>query len=212
MSGSCDIANAVGITRAGLLHHFGSKELLLWAILEERDRRGDRLAQPFIGAGGRAFIDAMLPIMEEDREERVLVQLYVLLVAENVPDSRPAHEHFATRYATLGRRALQLPTAGQTDGEIRPGVDLAVVEPLLGAVIEGLLLRWLYQPEAVDLVASYRVFAAAMKARQPRRPQEAAPEMKLLMPELIVRESTRPVAPFELTALNGVEPAVSARD
>ena len=45
------------------------------------------------------------------------------------------------------------------------------------------------------------------KARQSRRSQEAAPEMILLMPELIVRDSTRPVAPFSLTALDGAHPA-----
>ncbi|MFI5284035.1 MAG: LacI family DNA-binding transcriptional regulator [Candidatus Dormibacterales bacterium] len=38
------------------------------------------------------------------------------------------------------------------------------------------------------------------KARQPRRSQQAAPEMTLLKPELIVRESARPVVPFGLAS------------
>jgi hypothetical protein len=36
--------------------------------------------------------------------------------------------------------------------------------------------------------------------------------MTLLMPELIVRDSARPVVPIELTALHDIEPAVLARD
>jgi LacI family transcriptional regulator len=38
------------------------------------------------------------------------------------------------------------------------------------------------------------------KARQPRRSQQAAPEMTLLKPELIVRESARPVVSFGLAS------------
>jgi LacI family transcriptional regulator len=49
------------------------------------------------------------------------------------------------------------------------------------------------------------------QARQPRHSQQAAPEMTLLKPELIVRESTRPVVPFGLATVNA-QPAVAARD
>lgn len=34
-----DLAKRCGLTTAGLLHHFGSKDGLLIALLEERDRR-----------------------------------------------------------------------------------------------------------------------------------------------------------------------------
>jgi LacI family transcriptional regulator len=47
------------------------------------------------------------------------------------------------------------------------------------------------------------------KARQPRHSQEAAPEMTLLKPELIVRESARPVVSFGLAAVNA-QAAVAA--
>jgi len=45
------------------------------------------------------------------------------------------------------------------------------------------------------------------KARQSPRSQEAAPGMTLLMPELIVRDSARPVARLELAALGGISSA-----
>jgi hypothetical protein len=48
------------------------------------------------------------------------------------------------------------------------------------------------------------------KARQPRRSQQAAPEMTLLKPELVVRESARPIVPFGLATVNAA--AVAARD
>jgi LacI family transcriptional regulator len=49
------------------------------------------------------------------------------------------------------------------------------------------------------------------KARQPRHPQQAAPEITLLKPELIVRDSTRPVPPVGLVGVN-VRPAGTSTD
>jgi LacI family transcriptional regulator len=50
-----------------------------------------------------------------------------------------------------------------------------------------------------------------VKGRQPRRSQQAAAEMTLLKPKLIVRESARPVVLFGLASVNA-QPAVAARD
>jgi DNA-binding LacI/PurR family transcriptional regulator len=49
------------------------------------------------------------------------------------------------------------------------------------------------------------------KARQPRPSRQAAPEMTLLKPELIVRESARLVVPAGLATVNA-QPAAAARD
>jgi len=49
------------------------------------------------------------------------------------------------------------------------------------------------------------------KARQPRPSRQAAPDMTLLKPELIVRESARPVVPAGVATVNA-QPAVAARD
>jgi AcrR family transcriptional regulator len=59
------IAAACGISRAGLLYHFPTKESLLEAVLSERDRIDpDRLAVadtgPLTKTGGRATIDVHL--------------------------------------------------------------------------------------------------------------------------------------------------------
>ncbi len=49
------------------------------------------------------------------------------------------------------------------------------------------------------------------QARQSRHSQQAGPEMTLLQPELIVRESARPLVPFGFATVN-VPPAVAAQD
>jgi len=48
-----DIARASDISKAGLLHHYSSKDQLLAAVLDERDRRTmSRLPDGDEGAGG----------------------------------------------------------------------------------------------------------------------------------------------------------------
>ncbi len=49
------------------------------------------------------------------------------------------------------------------------------------------------------------------KATQPRPSRQAVPDMTLLQPELIVRESARPLVPVEAAAVDA-QPAVAARD
>jgi len=159
-----DVASAVGITRAGVLHHYASKQQLLWAVLEERDRAGDQRVLPTISGGDLGFLDGFIEIMRNNVHEPALVQLYVLLLAEGVPENHPAHDHFATRYRLLGRRVAQMLRADQVAGRIRPDVDIQVVEPILGAVIDGLLVRFLYDPQGFDLVASYRMFVDVIRA------------------------------------------------
>jgi LacI family transcriptional regulator len=50
------------------------------------------------------------------------------------------------------------------------------------------------------------------RTRQARRPQDSAPEMTLLMPELIVRQSSRLAVPIELTAFDGMKQATASLD
>jgi LacI family transcriptional regulator len=50
------------------------------------------------------------------------------------------------------------------------------------------------------------------RTRQSRRSQETPPEMTLLMPELIVRDSARPVGLVQLASGQGASPSVAAHD
>src|SRR5690349_2770289 len=50
------VADAVELTQPGLLHHFPSKEHLLMAVLEERDRDGIRRLREGWQGGGRSAL------------------------------------------------------------------------------------------------------------------------------------------------------------
>jgi LacI family transcriptional regulator len=72
-------------------------------------------------------------------------------------------------------------------------------------------LTTVHQPLGdVGALAVREIDRLIRRERLSRRPQDTVPEMTLLMPELIVRDSTRPVAPFELAAHDDDHPAAAA--
>ena len=68
-------------------------------------------------------------------------------------------------------------------------------------------LTTVHQPLVdVGALAVREIDRLIRRERQARRSQEVAPEMTLLMPELIIRDSSRPAVPPSVASENGVHP------
>ena len=152
------IAADCGVSRAGLLHHFPTKESLLEAVLEERDRLD---SERFFGGGaagqsGLEFFASMLRLVAHNQANPGIVSLFAVLSSEAADPGHPAHEYFIARYErTRGqvRRALRDLAA---NGLLRPGTDTDGLETDLVALIDGLQIQWLLAPESVDMPARLR--------------------------------------------------------
>ncbi|MCA2219172.1 TetR/AcrR family transcriptional regulator [Jidongwangia harbinensis] len=145
-------AAASGMTKAGLLHHFPSREHLLIAVLERRDELdvaavlGSSEPAPD-AAATRAVIGRLV---RRNLRQRSIVQLYTVLSAEALDPAHPAHDYFRRRLES-SRDLL----AGRLFGwHPRPGV--AAVELL--AFLDGLQLNWLRDP-GIDVIAQWEAFA-----------------------------------------------------
>src|SRR5919112_34451 len=98
------IAARVGLSEAGLLPHFPSKEHLLLELLELRhERDGERVAREI--ANHTTMLDALLALCRDNQRSPGLVRLFTILAAESVDTDHPAHDWTAERYAGL-RRSL----------------------------------------------------------------------------------------------------------
>jgi AcrR family transcriptional regulator len=162
-TGLAGIAAAVGVTQAALLHHFGSKEKLLEAVVRHRSEQDAPLIDRIIGDGGIGMFDR-LPLLAEHNVGRAgLSQLFTVLVAENLLPEDPAHEFFGQRYRALRDRIVTALQAGQHRGEIRTDVELVAVSQRLIAAMDGLQLQWLLNPDETDLVESYRELGDALR-------------------------------------------------
>jgi AcrR family transcriptional regulator len=156
------IASAAGLTQPGLLHHFRSKEELLLELLDWRDHDDGRRLSGLTDGAGVEYLDRLEALVEHNQTTPELVRLFTTLVGEGTSDEHPAHEYFAERYHRIRARALRVLREGQASGEIRADVDLGVIVPVLFAVMDGLQIQWLLDPE-VDMVASFDWFAAMVR-------------------------------------------------
>lgn len=157
-----DIAAEVGITQAGLLHHFHSKSDLLMGMLEERDRlyltNEDRRK-----TSGANYFDSFLEALKENEEHPEMVQLFTILSSESLIDDNPANSWFKRRY----KRIISVATE-----EIEKIIDLeklpndVEIEDIARGVIalaDGLRLQWLMDNTSVDRAATIAKFVAMLK-------------------------------------------------
>lgn len=156
-----DIAAMLNITPAGVLHHFGSKTDLLTAVLELRD---DTEPAP---EGGR-MLDHLIATAERNTARPGTTQLYAVLSAESATADHPAQEWFRDRYKRLRREItaafLDRSSAPEADDRSRAGDAAAAVI----AVMDGLQVQWLLDPEAVDMPAVTELVIDALATRLAR--------------------------------------------
>jgi len=135
-----DIAAAVGLTQAGLLHYFESKDDLWVAILRTRDEMdADKGPEDPDPAGTFASL------IGHNAEVPGLVQMFANLSAAAATDpEHPAHEYFRARYqsvrATLAAGLGRMQAAGRLDNTVDP----EVLASILMAVSDGMQLQWMF--------------------------------------------------------------------
>ncbi|WP_330288751.1 TetR/AcrR family transcriptional regulator [Streptomyces canus] len=161
-----DIAEAAGLTRAGLLHYYPSKQAVLLALLEHRDAEL-QVAEPELGMTLLEVLENMDAFTAQAVGNRAMVQLAHILTAEASGEEHPAREWVARRYATL-RGALADAVRRSVDaGELRADVDPEAFAALVLAVGEGAENQWLVSPDTVDPVTVIRQLRLLCEAARP---------------------------------------------
>lgn len=144
------VAERVGLTQQGLLHHFPTKEALLVAVLEERDQWDSVPSSQW-------RLDLLGTLVEYNAMRPGIVQTFSALLGESVTEGHPAREFFTTRYTGVRESMAEVLRAEY--GERLPGgLTPERAAPLLVAVLDGLQYQWLLDPEAVDMPGAVRDF------------------------------------------------------
>jgi AcrR family transcriptional regulator len=150
-----EIARRVGMTHAGLLYYFPNKEALLAAVLERRDAEdGERLS----GAPGRDSLRKLVALAAYNVRHPGIVDLYSRLAAEAVAADHPAHDYFEQHYRMARRFAAAAFHVLAERGELREGVEPDVAALNFVALMDGLQVQWLSDPDQVDLVGALRAY------------------------------------------------------
>jgi len=152
-----ELAQRCGITNAGLLYYFGSKEGLLIALLDDRDARDAVAITATTGLDSARdahkvlsldeFLKVLRAIVKRNAAEPELVRLYTVLRAEALNRDHPAREYFLVRE----QRALDAFTHMAAPHVKRPR---STARQLL-ALISGLEEQWLRTDLGFDLVSEW---------------------------------------------------------
>lgn len=108
------IAREAGVSPAGLLHHFESKEQLLHAVLDIRDADDDSHADR---AGD--LISEVAAVADRYYRSPELIGTYSVLLAENVDPDAPLHERLTGRYQGAIDIITELIRRGQRASTLR---------------------------------------------------------------------------------------------
>lgn len=153
-----DLAGRCGLTTAGLLYHFKTKEQLFLAVLSERDRRAEAALMRLLAGFPveniarqalplREALTLLRAVMEITVAQPELSRLFVVLGAEALHKSHPGYAYFRRREERVIEMLARL-------------VDAHVADPLstarqLSALMLGLQQQWLGADCEWDLLAQW---------------------------------------------------------
>lgn len=152
-----ELARRCQLSNPGLLHYFPSKEELLIALLQDRDRRDAEVVTSIVGLQrqGDKVPEPTLPqvlglfraTVERNSAQPELVRLYRVLAAEALNAAHPAHGFF------MARQARTLAAFAQMVAPFVPEPRSTALQ--LHAMMAGLEQEWLRRDPALDLVAEW---------------------------------------------------------
>lgn len=158
-----DIATRCEITDTAVLHHFGTKEKLLLAVVQHRDESDRRALATRLGIERERLYESITGIRLEDvcdamvrrnAEQPEIVRLYALLSAEALQPTHPVHDYFYERE----QRAITTFASARSDIDLDPEARARLVL----AAMDGVQLRWLHDPERLDLVSEWQAAATTL--------------------------------------------------
>lgn len=167
-----EIAEQVGMTHAGILHHFGSKHRLLLEVLRYRDETDVADLDDKHIPDGIELFRHLVRTAFVNAQRAGIVQAYAVLSAESVTDNHPARDYFEGRYRQLREEvahAFRVVCAER--GGAEPDT-IAHASASILAVMDGLQVQWLLDPGNVQLgeASSFAIEAIVAAVLDPREP------------------------------------------
>jgi AcrR family transcriptional regulator len=159
------VAAAAGITDAGLLYHFPTKESLLVAVLAHHDQiEADRFAEvPGLSdLGAIRRLGAWGEMMEQEPN---FMALHVVLSAEHLREESATNTYFRQRYEWLLVMISSLFTNAREAGEIRSDVDPHREASAFVAYVDGLRLQRFFTDSCISLGSAVHDYMDALITR-----------------------------------------------
>jgi AcrR family transcriptional regulator len=150
------IAGEAGVTPAGLLHHFESKEQLLHAVLDTRDFDDDTHADR-----GGDLIGEIAQVADRFTRAPELIGTFTVLLAENILPDALLHDRLLARHRASVDIVADAIRRGQAAGRFRADIDPAVKAVEILAFVHGMETIWLLDP-SIPLSEVFKEYAETL--------------------------------------------------
>jgi len=150
------IAREAGVSQAGLLHHFESKEQLLNAVLDARDAYDKAHWYPSID-----IVEQFERVAERFANAPELVGMFAVLRMENLDPEAPLHDRFLARHRVALETVAEGIRRGQDAGRYRTDLDPAIKAAEIVAFLNGIETSWLLDP-SMPLNEVYKEYTASL--------------------------------------------------
>jgi AcrR family transcriptional regulator len=178
-----EIAKRVGMSHVGVLHHFGTKEELLRAVVALCEEKTNSLMRDSTSVriedvAVEDFMDRYVSGEGEFLEPVAYTRLIVVVRGENLHPGDPLYSHFDNRSQQTREFLAAGIRAGQKRGEFRRDIDPDIKAAEMLAFFMGLETEWALNEERIDRKAIFSSYMeslfAALKSpdRRPRTRQE----------------------------------------
>ncbi|MFH8251439.1 TetR/AcrR family transcriptional regulator [Microbacterium sp. B2969] len=167
-----ELAEAVGLSQAGLLHYFDSKEELFTEILRKRDEVDSRQFGPMPEVAEATHLrSGFVGIIRHNAEVPGLVQLFSRMAVDAADPQHPAHRYFLDRGDSLRETFVEALRELQRRGELTDVVDAGVLARIFQAVADGMQLQWMQDP-SIDMAGTVSALFDALDPRNRKDPDE----------------------------------------
>lgn len=136
-----EIAAACNLSQAGLLHHFPSKEALLLAIVDYREKHQGEFDPQKDLSHAEAWPDRYIGQVKYNQEKEALTRLWANLLGEASDREHPAHDYFKERYRRTRTDFAEMFAALANRAE--PNIEDQMKAAIFAAVWDGLQQQWL---------------------------------------------------------------------
>lgn len=170
-----EVAEAVGMSEAGLLHHFPNKPSLLAAVIDLRDTHSLEFV-PLESDDPLETLRGLVTLARYNASVPGVVELYCTLSAEATSPDHPAHEYFIGRYAYTITNISRAFERCRERGLLRAGVDPASAAKSTVALMDGLQVQWLLDRDSIDMGAELDRYLRSLVDLDAAEPGTPAPE------------------------------------
>lgn len=150
------IAREAGVTPAGLLHHFASKDQLLHAVLDARDLDDEAHSDR-----GGDLLGEIAQVADRFNRAPELLGTFTVLLVENLAPDAPLHDRLVGRQRDATAIVAEGIRRGQAAGRYRADIDPAVKAVEILAFIHGMEMTWLLDP-SIPLTEVFKEYAETL--------------------------------------------------